>query len=130
MRKHADYSCVFRLVDLGLLVVEHGEGRNEFTIVRPASVPGSAYRGWEESTIGVAGARISTNAPPATLQPSKRGWVVDISIPAAPGPGPVWFHSQFATAEEAVSAVESCYFGQLVDNNNPSLLSWYGNSGS
>ena len=37
--------------------------------------------------------------PPAMLEPCKKGWLVEISMAAAPGPGPVWFHEEFAMSK-------------------------------
>jgi hypothetical protein len=70
-----------------------------------------------------------TNAPPAMLYPSEKGWLVDISEAAAPGPGPVWFHAHFANIQDAVDAVEGCFFGNRVDSHNESLEQFYGNRG-
>ena len=53
-------------------------------IVRPACLAGSDFRGWEGScNVGMSGTSLSTNAPPAMLQPCKKGWLVDISMAAA-----------------------------------------------
>ena len=78
----------------------------------------------------MGGTSLSTNAPaPAMLQFCEQGWVVDISAAAAPGPGPVWFHEEFAKIQDAVEAIEECYFGTRVDNCNESLEAWYGSRG-
>ena len=116
MTKYPESNCVFRLLKLGLVIIERPDRRDEFMIVRPASLAGSEFRGWEGQTnVGMGGTCLSTNAPPAMLQASKKGWVVDISIGAAPGPGPIWFHEEFEKAEEAVDAIEGCFFGSRVD---------------
>jgi hypothetical protein len=31
----------------------------------------------------------------------------------------------FANVDDAVNAIEECFFGTAVDNNNESLESWY-----
>jgi hypothetical protein len=127
MREYPESNCVFDLLKYGLVVIEHPEDKDNFTIVRPASLAGSAFRGWESNiNVGTGRVSLSTNAPPALLQPSKNGWLVDISCAAAPGPGPVWFHEEFATARDAVEAIVGCFFGSRVNNENESLQSWYG----
>jgi hypothetical protein len=119
---------VFQLLKLGLVIIEHREQRDVFMIVRPMSLAGSDFRGWErrQANVGMGGTTLSTNAPPATLMPCEKGWVVDISSVAAPGPGPVWFHEEFEKAKDAVDAIEECFFGRRVDNSNASLELWFG----
>ena len=73
--------------------------------------------------MGMSGTRLSTNAPPAILHPVGKRWLVDISVAAAPGPGPVWCHEEFESAREAVKAIEECFFAHRV--NEP----WYGAEG-
>ena len=52
------------------------------------------------------GTFVRVSAPPADLSPVGKGaskrWLVDISAVAAPGPGPVWLHEEFPTAEQAI----------------------------
>jgi hypothetical protein len=120
-------NCVYRLVKLGLVIIEHPERRDNFMIVRPASLVGSGFRGWQDTAfVGMGGTTLATNAPPVMLQPYKKGWVVDISLAAAPGPGPVWFHEEFEKAQDAVDAIEACFFGSRVDSGNASLERFYG----
>jgi hypothetical protein len=57
----------------------------------------------------------------ATVQ---EGWRVDISMAAAPGPGPVWFHEEFTKVEDAVDAIEGCFFADRIDSQNESLERW------
>jgi hypothetical protein len=122
-----DSNAVFRLLPLGLVVIEHDEHPDYFMIMRPASVPGSNFRGWVGcDNYGMSRTMLSSNAPPATLKWVNTSWLVDISEGAAPGPGPVWFHEEFATCQDAVDAIEGCYFGDRVDNNNESLERWFG----
>src|SRR5687768_3977583 len=98
---------VFRLANTGLVIVEH-EGKPEhFTIVRPASLAGTPFL---ENTysVGVGPATLLSNAPVASLRQLVEGgqeWEVDISIAAAPGPGPVWFRERFSHARDAVEAI-------------------------
>jgi hypothetical protein len=127
MRKYPESNCVFRLLKRGLVIIEHSERPDHFMIVRPASLAGSDFRGWEgRCNVGMSGTSLSTNAPAAMLEPCKRGWLVDISAAAAPGPGPVWFHEEFENVEDAVDAIERCFFGDCVDSHNESLERWYG----
>ncbi len=127
MPKYPDSNCVFRLLKRGLVIIEHAERSDHFMIVRPASLAGSDFRGWDGCcNVGMSGTTLSTNAPPAMLEPCKKGWVVDISMAAAPGPGPVWFQEEFANVQDAVEAVEGCFFGNRVDSHNESLERWYG----
>jgi hypothetical protein len=122
-----DSNAVYRLLQLGLVVVEHDDRPDYFMIMRPASVPGSSFRGREGCHItGMGRAQLSTNAPAATLKWVNTRWLVDISEGAAPGPGPVWFQGEFVTCQDAVDAIEGCYFGDRVDNNNESLERWFG----
>jgi hypothetical protein len=126
-KKVPESNCVFDLVKLGLVVIEHPEKRDNFMIVRPASLTGSLFRGWEGiSHVGMGGTYVATNAPPAMLDPCENGWVVDMSSAAAPGPGPVWFHEEFENAWDAVDAIEQCFFGTRVDNKNDSLERFFG----
>ena len=131
MRNNPDSKCVFRLLKRGLVIIEHAERPDHFMIVRPASLAGSDFRGWEGCcNVAMSGTSLSTNAPPVMLEPCKKGWLVDISMAAAPGPGPVWFHEEFANVQDAVDAVEGCFFGNRVESNNESLEQWYGKRGT
>jgi len=49
---------------------------------------------------------------------------LNISSPAVPGPGPVYFDEKFETVEDLVTAVRECYFSDRIDFNNPSLDGW------
>lgn len=131
MQDYPESNCVFRLLKLGLVIIEHREWRDYFMIVRPASLVGSEFRGWKgTSNVGMGGTSLRTNAPEAMLKPWKKGWVVDISSVAAPGPGPVWFHEEFEKARDAVDAIEACFFGNRVDNDNESLETFFGPRGT
>jgi hypothetical protein len=125
MQKYPEDNFVLRLLKRGLVIIEHAERPDHFMIVRPASPPGSDFRGWEGCcNVGMSGTSLSTNAPPAVLQPCKKGWLVDISMAAAPGPGPVWFHEEFTKVEDAVDAIEGCFFADRIDSQNESLERW------
>jgi hypothetical protein len=120
---------VFRLLRLGLVVVEDGRQDERCAVYRPVGVGGTPFPGWQEGVnIGHRGAYVCVSAPPADLSPVGKGigkrWLVDISAVAAPGPGPVWFHEEFARAEDAVQAIEECYFGNRVDFESGSLGPW------
>lgn len=112
-------SAVYRLTEAGLVVIEHETEPQKFTIIRPASLAGT--RLWEEGYTSIYGANFTsvlTNAPPASLKQLKKNspeWEVDISIPAAPGPGPVWFRERFHDVVDAVAAIHDCYFGNRID---------------
>ena len=77
--------------------------------------------------IGFGGVEFLANAPFATITRKRRPirWHVEISIPAAPGPGPIFFQDTFDSLEEAVIAINDCYFGERIDFNAPSLKQWY-----
>ncbi len=130
MSQTQDYpesNCVFRLLKIGLVIIEHPLQSDSFMIVRPVSLAGPEFRGWKRAVnVGMGGTFLATNAPPAMLQPRQEGWVVEISDAAAPGPGPIWFHETFEKAEDAVNAIEGCFFGTLVNNQNESLEQFYG----
>jgi hypothetical protein len=131
MGEEPESNCVLRLVKLGLIIIEHPERRDHFMIVRPANLAGSDFRGWRGCcTVGMGGTWLSTNAPPALLQPCQKGWVVDISSAAAPGPGPVWFHQEFEHATDAVVAIEECFFGNRADKRDASLEEFFGTRGT
>jgi hypothetical protein len=122
-----DSNAVFRLLSFGLVVIEHDEDRNHFMIVRPDSLKGAPFRGVSDVVnVGMSGTVVPTNAPPALLTRTEAGWNVDISDAAAPGPGPVWFNADFSTCAEAVEAIADCFFGSRVDNQNPTLLAFFG----
>src|SRR3954462_1500536 len=81
---------VFSLAKTGLVVVEH-EGKPEhFTIIRPASLPGTQLLNENKtSLVGAGGVTLLTDAPVASLRQLTEGgeeWEVDISYAAAPGP--------------------------------------------
>jgi len=118
-----------RLLKLGLIVVENEQDK-VYTFYRPMGLRGTSFPRMGEGFHH----RLSENvlvrvdAPPANLFPidtaEGRRWVVDMSMPAAPGPGPVWFHEHFENAEEAVAAIRDCYFGDRIDFRSESL-GWY-----
>jgi len=122
-------SCFFSLVDDGLVLIESCDEDERCDLFRPASVGGTPFPDWEGGVnVGHSIMSVRVNAPPASVYPTGRGkrkrWVVDISVPAVPGPGPVWFHQAFITPEEAVDAIRRCYFGDLVDFEAESLGPW------
>jgi len=119
-----------RIAESGLVVNENSE-KKELHIARPASVNGTEFRGWaDDHVFGMGDVTLKVNAPTAkvviTGKGSKTRYLVNISQPAAPGPGPEWFNEKFKKAEEAIEAVIGCYFSNRVDFNNSSLESWYG----
>jgi hypothetical protein len=123
-----------RLAAQGLVCVRcagsqpiHG-GAEVLVVIRPASVDGTPFPGDWSAYGGAANVTVRTSAPPAELwlKRSRRSkvWIVDISVPAAPGPGPVYFHEQFPALDQAVSAIVDCFFGNRVNFQNESLASW------
>lgn len=116
---------VYRLPATGLVLIEHEGEPEQFTIIRPASLAGTPF--FEEgytTTVGARGTTLLTNAPPASLrQLKKRGaeWEVDISLAAAPGPGPVWFRERFTDIALAVDAIRDCFFGDRIDFTREAL---------
>src|SRR5262249_10967249 len=126
-RDYPESNYVFRLLKLGLVIIEHPQMPDHFMIVRPASLAGAQFRGCEGChNVGMGGTSVRTNAPPAMLQPCEKGWVVDISYAAAPGPGPVWFHEEFENVRDAADAIEGCFFGDRVSNQNQSSEKFFG----
>ena len=110
------------------LVVSHSYDDFQLHIGRHSSAQGTEFlHASEDRVIGVGDATFLTNAPIATIRRKRRPirWVADISIPAAPGPGPVFFNETFDTAELAAEAILECYFGDRIDFNNESLAQWY-----
>ncbi len=112
------------------LVVHRSNDKNELYIARPASLGGTKFRGWEEDiVIGFSGTSLMANAPSAVLTIEGKGrktkFKLNISLPAAPGPGPVWYDEVFKSSEELVEAVKECYFGDRIDFNNESLENFY-----
>jgi len=118
-----------RLLKLGLIVVENEQDKI-YTFYRPMGLRGTSFPRLEEGTHHLLNQNVfvRVDAPSASLFPIDTGegrrWVVDMSMAAAPGPGPVWFHEEFASAEEAVAAIRDCYFGDRIDFRSASL-GWY-----
>jgi hypothetical protein len=99
------------------------KGEEVLVIVRPASLEGARFPGdWGSFGVG-SNVWLWTNAPPANLwlKRSRRSkvWVADISVPAAPGPGPVYFHEEFEVLDLAVEAIVDCFFGNRIDFSKP-----------
>lgn len=122
------------LADRGLICVRcqgsipiH-DGAEVLVVMRHASVGGVQFPGDWSGFGGASNVTLRVNAPPADLwfKRSRRSkvCVVDISIPAAPGPGPVFFHDEFLSLDDAVSAIVDCYFGNRIDFHNESLRVW------
>ena len=117
------------LADHGLVVGEDYE-HDRIGIARPASLEGTKFKGWAENRIvGFWGGMVKSNAPSATLKTVGSGrktmYHLNVSIGAAPGPGPEWIDETYKTREEAVDAVVGCFFGDKIDFNNPSLPERY-----
>jgi hypothetical protein len=122
-------TCVFRLLDLGLVVIENERQDERCSVYRPVGLAGTLFPGWEKGlNISERGAYMRVSAPPADLYPVGKGvgkrWVVDISVFAAPGPGPIYFHEEFEKAEDAVTAIKECFFGNRVDFASELLGPW------
>lgn len=120
----------FRVAEAGLVVHENYDKRQLY-VARPASIGGTSFRGWDEDQVsGIGDTVLKINAPTATIsvlgQGRKTKYLVNISIGAAPGPGPEWFNEQFKKPEEAIEAVIECYFSDRINFNNSSLEQWYG----
>ena len=127
-KKHPASNCIFKLVETGLVLVE--PEFDHFCIFRPASLDGTEFwsAGHKFSNSGTGKVSLRTNAPMAYLSPESKNsdrWIVDISSAAASGPGPIWFHETFESVEEAVKAVEDCFFGDLIDFTRAELKGWY-----
>ncbi|MHC4780152.1 MAG: hypothetical protein ACYTFG_16400 [Planctomycetota bacterium] len=117
--------AVIRLTGAGLIVAADAEG-SSLVAARPASSSGTVFPGFEPVAMGIGSERVETDAPTGTLR--RRGclfaWEVDISIPAAPGPGPVFFRGRFVRLEKAIEALLDCYFGDRIDFGSPALEQW------
>jgi len=81
-----------------------------------------------EYVVGINNVSLKTDAPMAEVSKLGRGkktrYRLNISSPAVPGPGPVYFDEKFETVEDLVTAVRECYFSDRIDFNNPSLDGW------
>ena len=89
------------------------------------------FRGWNEVQVSAIGTTLlTTNAPSAKVTMSGKGrkakYLVNISMTAAPGPGPEWFNEEFKYIEEVIEAVKGCYFSDRVNSKNLSLEIWFG----
>ncbi len=121
-----DISITEMLTRVGLVVVAH-HSDDSFTIARPSSVRGTVFRDFTEPTmIGIGSVSLLTNAPFATITRKRRPirWVAEISIPAAPGPGPVYYRETFDKLTDSASAIIDCFFGTRIDFDNESLKTW------
>ena len=126
-------NAVFRLLRSNLAIHEHNDKLHTYTVVRPAGIAGTPFRGYDRGVneghnIRLGGTVLHINAPPAILTPTECGWNVDISelFVFGRGPGPVWFNEDFNACPDAVAAIEDCFFGSRVDSNNPSLTAFFG----
>lgn len=124
------FGIASRIAQSGLVVHENYDKR-ELYIARPASLKGTEFRGWTEDCVsGVSDTVLKINAPSAKIsipgEGNKTRYLVNISIGAAPGPGPEWFNEEFKDIEKAIEAVTECYFSDRIDFNNSSLERWYG----
>lgn len=124
------FGIASRIAESGLVVHENYEKR-ELYIARPSSLKGTKFRGWKEDQVsGISDTVLKINAPSAKIVISGEGrktrYLVNISIGAAPGPGPEWFNEEFKRPEDAIKAVLDCYFSDRIDFYNSSLESWYG----
>ena len=124
------FEIAVRIAELGLIVYENYDNQ-EIDIARPASVEGSMFRGWNEVQVSAIGTTLlTTNAPSVKVTISGKGrkakYLVNISMTAAPGPGPEWFNEEFKYIEEVIEAVKGCYFSDRVNSKNLSLEIWFG----
>ncbi len=121
------FGAAVKLAEKGLVVLE---GDNELFVLRPASIGGTVFRGWEEQVTGSHDTILKTNAPRASVKKIKKGWEIDISIPAAPGPeGIIWHREKLQTLESTVEAIIECYFGDRVNFNTEMLDDYCERSG-
>jgi hypothetical protein len=123
------YSITSSVSKLGLVVHQNND-KNELYIARPASLEGTKFRGWESDIVnGYSSTSLKTNAPSAILSVEGKGrktkFRLNISLLAAPGPGPIWFDEVFKSADEVVEAVKDCYFGDRINFKNESLESYF-----
>jgi len=123
------YNIASIVSELGLVVYRNND-ENELYIARPASLVGTKFRGWDKDIVtGYSSISLKTNAPSAALTIEGKGrktkFRLNISLLAAPGPGPVWIDEVFKSAEEVVEAVRECYFGDRIDFENESLEKFY-----
>jgi hypothetical protein len=112
------------------LIVHRNNDKNELYIARPASLVGTKFRGWDEDIVtGYSSMSLKTNAPSAVLTIEGKGrktkFRLNISLLAAPVPGPVWIDEVFKSAEEVVKAVRECYFGDRINFKNESLENYF-----
>ena len=124
------FDISIKIAEFGLVVHENFD-KNELYIARPASVQGTSFHGFDENNVvGISNTILIVNAPTAIInitgKGKKRRYLLDISIAAAPGPGPEWFNEKFKSAEEVIKATYNCYFSDEIDFKNPSLEGWYG----
>lgn len=113
------------IMERGLIVFEGNED-GAYYVARPSSVCGTKFPNFEDEIVGLGNAFFQTNAPLATLirGQAEGAWIADISVGAAPGPGPIYFNETFDSFMNAAAAVVDCYFGNRIDFNNESLRSW------
>lgn len=117
------------IADSGLVVHEVPKD-DKVVIARPASLKGTEFRGCNESRVtGYAETLLLVNAPLAELKEIGSGknkkYNLNISMGAAPGPGPIWIDENFDDIKTAVEAVLECFFGERIDFNNESLNKWF-----
>ena len=124
------FVVALEIAESGLVAYEHPED-NMVSIARPSSLSGTPFRGWDHDDVsGIGDAIIKINAPIGRLREIGKGkkakYNVEISVGAAPGPGPEWINECFSTLDEAIDVVIECYFGNRINFNNPSLELWFG----
>ena len=96
-----------RLAQRGL-IVRYDPANDSLICARHAAVAGTSFGHWVSSYLaGIGSVDFLTDTPFATITRKRRPirWLFDISIAAAPIPGPVFFHETFATPEAAGEAV-------------------------
>lgn len=126
MSQHSLNIVAVRLAERGL-IVRYDSDNESLICARHAAVDGTSFGDWVPSHLaGIGSVDFQTDTPFATITRKRRPvrWLVDISIAAAPGPGPVFFHETFTTPEAAGEALLDCYFGSRIDFENDSLRSW------
>lgn len=105
------------MIERGLVVADIHDP-DEIVIVRPSSVNGTAFPGYEEPlAVGIAGVSLLTNAPFAVIKRKRRPirWIADISINALGGTELVWFRESFLSPRDAATAIIDCLFGNRIN---------------
>ena len=116
------FSISYNFAEMGLIVVEDHQS-NEFFIVRPSSVTGTKFTGYDyENVVGINNVSIKTDAPIAKISKSGKGrktkFRLNISVLVMGGPELVLFDEKFTSVEELVIATRECYFSNRINFNN------------